>query len=189
MCTSLAMLVAVAPGPAPTWANRAIETAALLTLFGVATAVIVGHFEQTHDYREALADGLPARHPYWPTPLVVGAWFIGCSAVTWLVGQGIEQLDQAVLSPLLTALDPAKVDTPEVTDAISIIMGILVFALGAAVVANFALPLIAGYVHHRKIRAVEATYALEVDEYLNTHGDRQPTGAISAGSLSVRRGY
>lgn len=189
MCTSLAMLMAVAPGPAPTWVNRAIETAALFTLFAVATAVIVGRFEQTYDYREALADGLPARHPYWPTPIVIGAWFIGCTAVTWLIGQGIEQLDQAVLSPLLAALDPTKVDTPEVTNAIAIIMGALIVALSATVIANLALPLIAGYVHHRKIRAVEATYALEVDEYRTRHGDEQPTGAISAGSLSVRRGY
>lgn len=189
MCVCIAVLLAVSPGPIPTWADRMIEAALLLTMIGMVTAVIVGRLEQSRAFRDDRADGLPARRPHWPTPLVIGAWFTGCSALTWLMGQGLEQFDQAVLSPLLAALDPAKVDTPEVAQAIAIITGLLVIAPGTTVVANFAVPLIAGYVHHRKIRAAETKYALEVDEYLNAHGDEQPTGAVRAGSLSLRGGH
>lgn len=182
---SLAIVMAFAPGPIPTWASRAIEAAVLLTLLGLAASAIVGRVEQSRSYRADRADGLPARRPRWPTPLVIGAWFTGCTTLTWLVGQGLQKLDQAVLSPLLRAVDPAKVDTPEVAQAIATITGLLIITMSVTVVINFVAPLIAGVVHHRKVHAAEMKYALEVDEYLDAHGDEQPTGAVSAGSLAL----
>lgn len=172
-------LAFMAAFPAATWASRAAVAMLLLTLVSMATAVITERYEQSRDYRDFRTNGLPARRPHWPTPLVMALWFIGCMAVTWLLGEGLQYLEQVVLSPLLEALDPAKVDTPEVAQAIATIMGIMTVSVLVAVVANLAVPLIAGYLHHRKVQAAEEEYDLEVAAFLEAHGDEGPTGAIS----------
>lgn len=182
LCVCLGLVFATSPGPAPTWVTNAIAGSLTLCALGLAASVVFARIEVGNVYRVDSAAGLPALRPYWPSGLVAAVWFALCLGGVWLIGEGIQSFEATVLSPLLTALDPAQADSPDVVHAIEVITAVMMTTMLIAVVLVFALPLTMGYLHHRRVRAARETYIRQISDY----EDRTPlpTGAIEHGMLT-----
>lgn len=182
-CVCLAlMLFTSPPGPAPSWVTNAIESTFVLSMLGMAAAVVVSYIEQSRAYRKSIDEGVPALRAHWPTGLVAAVSFAICLAGVWLTGQGITAFGESVLNPLLTSLDPAQVNSPDVTHALEVITALMTIVVLTPVVLTFALPLIIAHLHRRRIHAERETFIREIVKYEDRHP--LPTGAVDHGMLA-----
>lgn len=181
LCVCLGLVFATSPGGMATWVSNAVYGSLALCVLGLAMSVVLARIEMGNAYRIDTAEGVPALRPHWHSGLVAAVWFVLCLGGVWLIGQGIQSFEATVLTPLLTALDPAQANSPDVVHAIEVITAVMMAIMLAAVVLVFALPLTMGYLHHRRVRSALEIYNRELRDYYNR--EPLPTGSVSPSLL------
>lgn len=181
LCVCLGLVFATAPGEVTAWVTNAVQGSLALCAIGFAASVVFARVEMGNAFRVDSAAGVPALRPHWPSGLVAALWFAVCVAGAWLIGQGIQSFEASVLTPLLTALDPAQANSPDVVHAIEVITVVMMTLTLAAVVLVFALPLTMGYLHHRRVRSALEIYNRELRDYYER--EPLPTGSVAPSLL------